>query len=194
MLPLYTYDVSTLLLLLALMLAVLMDWRRHRIPNWLTFGLMVTGLLLHYFFLPSPEWFAGLKGAGVGLAILLPFYLTGGMGAGDVKLMAAIGALIGPQAVLAAACFALVIGGCVAFYMILRSGELASLYRRYMVMITARTMVPAEAGSVARRRFPFSLSIAVGTLIHQGLIDNNLEFYYLTKEVGFQLQALGVVQ
>lgn len=194
MLPLYTYDVSTLLLLLALMIAVLMDWRRHRIPNWLTFGLLAVGVLLHYLFLPSPEWFAGLQGAGVGLAVLLPFYLTGGMGAGDVKLMAAVGSLIGPQAVLAAGCFALVIGGCVAIYMILRSGEMASLYRRYLVMISARTMVPAEVGSVARRRFPFSLSIAVGTLIHQGLIDNNLEFYHLTKEMGFQLQALGMMQ
>lgn len=194
MLPLYTYDVSTLLLLLVLMLAVLMDWRRHRIPNWLTFGAFAMGLLLHYLFLPNSESLAGIKGAGMGLVVLLPFYLTGGMGAGDVKLMAAIGALIGPMAALTAACFALVIGGCVAGYMIIRSGELSSLYRRYMVMISARVLVPAEAGSVARRRFPFSLSIAVGTLVQQGLFDNNLEFYHLTTQVQYQLQALGVMQ
>lgn len=194
MLPFYTYDLSTLLLLLVLTVAVLMDRRRHRIPNWLTFGALVTGLLLHYLFMPSPEWLAGLKGAGVGLAILAPFYLTGGMGAGDVKLMAAVGSFVGPTAVLTAGCFALVTGGCVAFYMVVRSGELASLYRRYMLMISARTVVPAEAGSVARRRFPFSFSIAVGTLIQQGVFDNNLEFYHLTTELGYQLQALGVVQ
>lgn len=194
MLALYTYDCSTLLLLLVLVLAVLTDWRRHRIPNWLTFGALAMGLLLHYLFLPSPEWTDGMKGAGVGLAVLLPFYLTGGMGAGDVKLMAAIGSFIGPMAVLTAGCFALVVGGCVAAYMILRSGELVGLYRRYLVMISARTLIPAEAGSVARRRFPFSLSIALGTLIHQGLIDNNLEFYHLMTQVGYQLQALGVMQ
>ncbi|WP_010321909.1 A24 family peptidase [Marinobacterium stanieri] len=194
MLPIYTYDSSTLLLLLVLLVAVLTDWRRHRIPNWLTFGALATGLLLHYFFLPSPEWLDGLKGAGVGLAVLIPFYLTGGMGAGDVKLMAAVGSFIGPTAALTASCFALVVGGCIAFFMVLRSGELASIYRRYMVMISARTVVPAEVGSVARRRFPFSFSIAVGTLVQQGLFDNNLEFYHLTTELGYQLQALGVVQ
>ncbi|MBR9829111.1 MAG: prepilin peptidase [Oceanospirillales bacterium] len=170
------------------------DWRRHRIPNWLTFSTLVAGLLLSYLFLPSTEVHTGLAGAAVGLVVLLPFYLTGGMGAGDVKLMAAIGAFIGPMPALTAACFALVIGGCFAFYMVLRSGELASIYRRYLVMISARTLISAEVGSVARRRFPFSLSIAVGTLIQQGLIDNNLEFYHLTTQIGYQLQALGVMQ
>ncbi|MBA4501410.1 A24 family peptidase [Marinobacterium marinum] len=194
MLQLYTYDLSTLLLLLVLIQAVLMDWRRNRIPNWLTFGALALGLVLHTIFLPSPEWYAGLQGAGVGLAVLLPFYLTGGMGAGDVKLMAAVGSLIGPSAVLTAGCFALVIGGCVAFYMVLRSGELGNQYRRYLVMISARTLLPAEAGSVARRRFPFAISIAGGVLIQQGLFDNNLEFYHLTTELGYQLQALGVMQ
>ena len=194
MLPIYTYDGSTLLLLLVLIVAVLMDWRRHRIPNWLTFGALAAGLLLHYLFLPSPEWRDGLKGAGVGLAVLIPFYLTGGMGAGDVKLMAAVGSFIGPAAALMAGCFALVVGGCIAFFMVLRSGELATIYRRYMVMISTRTVVPAEVGSVARRRFPFSFSIAVGTLVQQGLFDNNLEFYHLTTDLGYQLQVLGVVQ
>ena len=194
MLALYTYDFSTLLLLFILAVAVLTDWYRHRIPNWLTFGALAAGLLLSYLFMPSSDLHTGLKGAGVGLAVLLPVYLTGGMGAGDVKLMAAIGSFIGPMPVLTAGCFALVIGGCVAFYMVLRSGELANIYRRYLVMISARTLIPAEAGSVARRRFPFSLSIAMGTLIHQGLIDNNLEFYHLTTQIGYQLQALGVMQ
>ncbi|ULG69958.1 A24 family peptidase [Marinobacterium sediminicola] len=166
---------------------------RHRIPNWLTFGSLLTGLLLHYLFISSPEWLASIKGIGVGLAILLPFYLTGGMGAGDVKLMAAIGSFIGPSAVLMAAAFSLVIGGCVAVYMILRSGELVSLYRRYLVMVTTRTLIPAEAGSVARRRFPFSLSIALGTLIQLGL-TGKLEFYHLTTQISYQLQALGVMQ
>jgi len=192
MLSFQTYDGSTLLLLLILALAALTDWRRHRIPNWLTYGALVVGLLLQYLFLHGDGVLTGLKGAGVGLAVLLPFYLTGGMGAGDVKLMAAVGSFIGPMAALTSACFALVAGGCVALYMILRSGELTSLYRRYLVMITARTLVPAEPGSVARRRFPFSSAIAVGTLAHQGT-TGNLEFYHLTTQVAYQLQAWGVL-
>jgi len=194
MLSLYTYDGSTLLLLLLLGVAVSTDWKSHRIPNWLTFGGLGVGLVLCYALLPGSEMHVGLQGAGVGLVVLLPFFLMGGMGAGDVKLMAAIGSFIGPMAALTAACIALVIGGCIAGAMILRSGELEDIYRRYMVMVSTRVFVPAETGSVARRRFPFSLSIAVGTLIHQGMIDNNLEFYHLTTQIGYQLQALGVMQ
>lgn len=190
MLSFQTYDGSTLLLLLILALAVVKDWRRNRIPNWLTYGSLLVGLLLQYLFLHVDGLMVGLKGAGVGLAVLLPFYLTGGMGAGDVKLMAAVGSYIGPMAALTSACFSLVAGGCVALYLILRSGELAGLYRRYVVMITARTLVPAEPGSVARRRFPFSSAIAVGTLVHQGL-TGKLEFYHLITQVAYQLQAWG---
>ncbi|GGB88761.1 type 4 prepilin peptidase 1 [Marinobacterium zhoushanense] len=193
MLSFYTYDGSTLLLLLILLLAVVKDWRRNRIPNWLTYSSLLAGLVLQYVFLHVDGLMIGLKGAGVGLAVLLPFYLMGGMGAGDVKLMAAAGSFIGPMAAMTAACVALVVGGCVALYLILRSGELASLYRRYMVMLAARTLVPAEPGSVARHRFPFSSAIAIGVLLHQGLIGK-LEFYHLTTQIGLQLQALGGAQ
>lgn len=193
MLSFYTYDGSTLLLLLILALAALTDWRRHRIPNWLTYGALIVGLLLQYTFLDGEGVLTGLKGAGVGLIMFLPFYLTGGMGAGDVKLMAAVGTYLGPMAVFTSACFALVAGGCVALYLILRSGELASLYRRYLVMITARTLVPAEPGSVARHRFPFSSAIATGTLVYLGL-TGGLDFYHLSTQIGYQLQALGVMQ
>lgn len=193
MLPMYTYDVSTILLLLILTWAVVTDLRRNILPNQVTFGALIVGVLLSYVFLPSSEIYSSLKGAGVGLAIFLPFYLTGGMGAGDVKLMAAIGSFIGPVSSFNAACFSLVVGGCVAFYMVLRSGELVSICRRCMVMIAARTFVPAEANSVVRRRFPFSFSIAFGTLIQLGL-TGKLEFYHLSTQIEFQLQALGVVQ
>lgn len=193
MLSLYTYDISTALLILIIIWAAFVDFRYHRIPNRLTFGALALGLLLHYFFLPSTELLTGLKGASLGLLVLLPFYLTGGMGAGDIKLMAAIGCFMGPNATLMAACFSLVAGGCVAFYMILRSGELASIYQRYMAIIATRTLISAEAGSVARRRFPFSLSIAIGTIVQLGL-TGKLEFYHLTTQVQYQLQTLGVMQ
>lgn len=193
MLSFHTYDGSTLLLLLILALAVVWDARRHRIPNLLTYGALLIGLALQYAFLHGEGLMTGLKGAGMGLIVLLPFFLTNGMGAGDVKLMAAVGSFIGPMAALTAACFALVVGGCVALILILRSGELVSLYRRYSAMITARAFLPAEPGSVARHRFPFSSAIAVGTLVHQGL-TGKLEFYHLTTQISFLMEGLGGVQ
>lgn len=192
MLSFQTYDGSTLLLLLILVVAVLKDWKHHRIPNWLTYGVLLSGLILQYLFLNAAGVVEGLKGAGVGLVVLLPFYLTGGMGAGDVKMMAAVGSFIGPMAAFSSACFALVAGGCVALFLIIRSGQLVSLYRRYMVILSTRTLVPAEAGSVARHRFPFSSAIAVGTCTYLGL-TGDLDFYHLTTQVGYQLQAWGLL-
>lgn len=193
MLSFYTYDSSTLLLLLVLGLAVLMDARRRRIPNYLTYGAIIIGLSMQATFIGMDGFYSGLKGMGIGLLVLIPFYLTGGMGAGDVKLMAAVGTFVGPSAVFQSSLFALTIGGCVALFLIVRSGEVVSIYRRYLVMVTARTFVPAEPGSVTRYRFPFSSGIALGVLVQQG-ITGKLEFYHLTTQVAYQLQALGVMQ
>lgn len=175
MLAVRALDNSALLLSLVLIIAVYTDIRRHRIPNWLSLGALFTGLLLSHLLFPDSRILDSLKGAGVGLAALLPFYLMGGMGAGDVKLMAAIGSFTGPETAFLAVCFSLMAGGCIALLLILRSGELAMLYRRYLVMLSARTLIPAEDGSVAKRRFPYALSIAIGTLIALGL-EGRLDF------------------
>jgi prepilin peptidase CpaA len=186
------YELVDLLLLLVLGTAVYTDIRRHRIPNWLSLGALVTGLLLSHLLFPDSRILDSLKGAGVGLAALLPFYLMGGMGAGDVKLMAAIGSFTGPETAFLAVCFSLMAGGCIALLMILRSGELAMLYRRYLVMISARTLIPAEEGSIAKRRFPYALSIAIGALIALGL-EGRLDFIPIGTWVS-QLQLAGGFQ
>ncbi len=188
-----TYQGSTILLLLVIVVAAYTDIRRHRIPNWLSLGALGMGLLLSYLYLPDSHLHEGLKGAGVGLAMLLPLYLLGGMGAGDVKLMAAIGSFVGPEVVLISVGFALITGGVIATLIVLRNGEFSHLYRRYLVMISARTLMPAEEGSIAKRRFPYALSIAIGTLIALGLYGQ-LEFTQLGAWIGSQLQVPGGTQ
>ncbi len=73
------------------------DIRWRRIPNWLVLAALALGLALDGF--RDRPWHAlGMSGIGLGLAMLvyLPLYLLRGMGAGDVKLMAALGAIMGP--------------------------------------------------------------------------------------------------
>jgi len=192
MLVLMIEAMSLPLLLLIILLAVYTDMHSHRIPNWLSFGALGIGLSLSLLTSLPDMPLSAFMGIGVGLVVFLPFFLSGGMGAGDVKLMAAIGSFLGPMSVFISACLALIAGGCIALLMIIRSGEALSLYRRYLVIISTRTFIPAEAGSVASRRFPFSLSIAVGTLVHLGL-SGQLEFHHLSAQIGYQLQMLGVV-
>lgn len=94
--------------------AVWEDLRRRHISNWLTGGGAAAGLLLG---LATGGWrglAAALAGAAVGFVVFLLFYLVGGMGGGDVKLMAAFGALMGPGGAVVAAVLGAIAGALVA--------------------------------------------------------------------------------
>lgn len=90
------------------------DLRRRSIANWINAGGLVAGLVCH----TASRGLAGLAwsvgGAAVGFAVFMVFYWLGGMGAGDLKLMAAFGALLGPLGILLAALMAAPIGALVA--------------------------------------------------------------------------------
>ena len=104
------------LVVLALLCAILAvavygDVRSHRISNTLSLLGLITGLALQLLGSGLHGLTSGLLGAGVGLACFAPFYLLRAMGAGDVKLLAAVGAFLGPQGALYAALFSLLAGG-----------------------------------------------------------------------------------
>src|SRR5215475_2027626 len=90
------------------------DWRTRRIPNWLT----VTGLLVGIAANTTLHGWPGAKdallGAALGLLILLPFVLIRSLGAGDWKLVGALGAFLGPQRLIAALFAALLVAGFMA--------------------------------------------------------------------------------
>ena len=89
-----------------------LGWRR--VSNWIPATAAVSGMLLHF---RSAGW-KGLASAALGLAagfcVFLVFYVLGGMGGGDVKLMAGFGAIVGIERLLPAAFWAAAIGGLIA--------------------------------------------------------------------------------
>ena len=94
--------------------AAVIDVRTHRIPNILTFGSAAAALVYH-------AWMAGAYGLGVsaggwaiGVALFLPLFILRGMGGGDVKLLGAVGAWLGPMAVLYAGLYSVLAGGVLA--------------------------------------------------------------------------------
>jgi prepilin peptidase CpaA len=115
-------------------LAVVEDLRRRQVPNWLTAGGVLAGVAC-----ATPGgWHAvatAWAGALAGFLLLLPLHYLGAMGGGDVKLMAAYGALLGPAGVLPAAIFAGVIGGvCAAGMLLLRPRTAAIPYAPAIVL------------------------------------------------------------
>jgi prepilin peptidase CpaA len=90
------------------------DLRRRAIANWINVAGLVAGLMYH----AAVRGLAGLgwaaAGAALGFAVFLIFYCLGGMGAGDLKLMAAFGTLLGPSGILVAALLAAPLGALIA--------------------------------------------------------------------------------
>jgi prepilin peptidase CpaA len=90
------------------------DLRRRAIANWINVAGLAAGLVYH----SAARGWAGLAwsagGAAAGFAVLLLFYCLGGMGAGDLKLSAAFGALLGPSGILLAALLAAPLGALLA--------------------------------------------------------------------------------
>jgi prepilin peptidase CpaA len=96
MTELETSNVGTVILLVILLAASYSDLREHRISNVLVMLALFLGLAVQLGTQGSPGILQWAGGLGVGLAVFLPFYAGGGMGAGDVKLMAAVASFLGP--------------------------------------------------------------------------------------------------
>lgn len=151
-------------------LAALIDLRSHRIPNWLSFGGAGISLSLSAALLGLEGLLMGLTGLCVGLIAFLPIYALGGMGAGDVKLMAAVGSFLGLHGAFLAALFSLIAGLFIALSIVVWRGALTELLQRWgdtlKLFFTTRVWLhqrPA-ADAVAAARFPYALAIGLGTL------------------------------
>ncbi|HUB77875.1 MAG TPA: prepilin peptidase [Bryobacteraceae bacterium] len=108
--------------------AITDDLRRRQIANWINLSGLAAGLICHF----VSGGLAGLGrsagGAALGFALFLIFYCLGGMGAGDLKLSAAFGALLGPSGILVAALLAAPIGALVAGVLLIWRGARAIPY------------------------------------------------------------------
>lgn len=163
-----------MVLVLLLVIAAVIDLRTYRIPNWLTVSGMLFGLAYNAISASSAVdgLLAAFGGLVLGLVILLPVYALGVLGAGDVKLMAMVGGIVGVPDIIYAALWALITGGVAAIGF--------ALYRRAFRRMTANVAqivqsmalaamagvrpAPAIAGRASVGKLPYGVSIAAGTI------------------------------
>lgn len=150
--------------------ACLFDLRTRRIPNALTLGGAATALVYALGTHGVTAFALSAAGWATGLAIFLPLFLLGGLGAGDVKLMACLGAWLGPIPVLWVAVYAALAGGVMAIGIALATGYLrAAVDNVYLLLshfwvagVRPHPELTLERGKGPR--LPYALPIAVGAL------------------------------
>lgn len=161
-----------------LVLAVWHDVRSRRIPNWLVAGAALAGVVLNASAMPGALGFwPAVGGWALGLALLMPMYAFKTLGAGDVKLMAAIGAFIGPQAVTGAVLASLLAGGVLALVVSAWHGSLRQMTgNSYHLLLNslmrgiAGQRPDIDAPAAPSGKLPYAIAIAAGTVIYLVLL------------------------
>lgn len=175
-----SYTLIPLTLLTPLLgIALWHDAVARRIPNWLVLTGLIAGLACNTFlprgeglFLPATGgigFVSSLLGALAGLAIMFPLFALRAMGAGDAKLMAALGAFLGPSQILGAALLTFAAGGVLSLGAALCSRSLPRVFNNLRLMtlfvVAGRQSGLALSDVATTGRLPYAIAIACGTAL-----------------------------
>jgi prepilin peptidase CpaA len=168
--PLYEFFAATaaepreLALVVVVIAAAVIDWRTRRVPNALSIAGALVGVALAIAGTGSGPSFAASIGGGVlGLVMLLPLYALRTMGAGDVKLMAAVGAFVGLPHIAFAVLFTFMAGGLFALAAAAWQRALPRLAQNLRATVIASLTGAAPAAVPSIGRMPYALAICAGT-------------------------------
>ena len=162
----------TLVLIAIVLAAAVTDLRWSKIPNILTFPSMGIGLIGH-------TWLSGMEGlwfsAGglaVGFFVLIGFYALGGMAAGDVKLLAAVGAFLGPNNVFLVFLMTAILGGVYSIGMMTHEMGFRGMMQHVFLifktlLLTGKVKLAFTTNDPNQKKLRYGLVIALGTLTYE---------------------------
>lgn len=151
-------------------LAGWLDWRTRRIPNWLTVSGIFFGVSLRTIIAGWPGAKASLEGAGLALLLLLPFVLLRALGAGDWKLMAAVGAFLGPVLFLFVLVGSMFAAGLMAFVEAVKAKQLKTTLHNMLILVRGFVVFGFRANQEITLdnpkllKVPFGVAVAASTM------------------------------
>ena len=162
------------LVAVVLVVAAVIDGWKLKVPNWITFPFVISGWILSAVYLGWAGLGWSLFGTAVGLALLLPAYAIGGMGAGDVKLLAGVGAWTWGTNTFLAFCLSALFGGVIAVGMVFYKRKWQHHKSQFWAILTEILVVrdPEELSTIAAQRkssmmlLPYGIPIAIGTIVY----------------------------
>lgn len=162
------------LILLPALLAVIAgytDWRSSRIPNWLTLPGLLMGIAAQGLAGGWPGTKDSLLGAGLGLAVLLPFVIIRALGAGDWKLVGALGAFLGPRPLILVLMVTILVNGVIALAMIIWKRRVRETARNFGRMLAAFATMQLPGRDLTLDnpeavKVPFGIAVAVAMVLY----------------------------
>jgi prepilin peptidase CpaA len=153
-------------------IAAIYDIRYRRIPNWLVLAGIIAGFGWNAFSLSGSGLLLSAEGLGLGFVLYFPFYLLRARGAGDVKLLAAVGAITGPGNCFWIFLLTAILGGVIALVMVLFRGRVRHTFFnvgwiiRDLLRLRApyRSSAELDVTTTKGMRLPHAAMIAVGSL------------------------------
>ena len=152
-------------------IAAVCDWRSRRIPNWLTVSSVFIGFGISA---GSSGWLGAkmsLQGIGLALGVLLPFVLLKGLGAGDWKLMGAVGAFLGPMLFLFVMVGSIFASGIMAVIQMYRVGRVIETLRNMWTLVKGfaafgiKKNPQISLDNPRLLKLPFGVAVAAATIV-----------------------------
>lgn len=167
------WQLTCAVLVPGILVASWIDIAERRVPNWLNLALIVTGFAAQIAFFGWSGASAGMLGLLTGFGLLIIPWTMHAMGAGDVKLMAAIGVWFGPTLTFYSFSLGAVLGGITAVVMILSARRLGAACANMAIILekcTSRATIFSEYGSVksfgsSGQLLPYGVPLTAGTLV-----------------------------
>jgi prepilin peptidase CpaA len=157
-----------LLIPLAIIIAYY-DVRYRRIPNPFVLATFISGVAMNAILGGFPGIVASLAGCLLGFVLMFMLHVFGAMGAGDVKLFAAIGAVTGAHLVLPTFLVVILTGGVLALISVIHNGAVMSTMHRVLQIFAGllpgwempRFAIPADR----KHTIPYGVAITIGSII-----------------------------